>query len=158
MSEEAQKKRREARVNFFLSKGSNIFTENKLLKFAFATLFLMVMYQQISIPRAIESQRTIILMFSKQVEYVDCFHARREYVLVNLLKIIFIIKKSLYFHCFCGGDQIRYRSGKVPFGGTGHLQLPLHLAFQQFCCRFFQTFFGDRYRIHDGERIQQQNH
>ena len=60
MSEETQNKRREARVNYFLSKGSNIFTENKLLKFAFVALFLMVMYQQISIPRAIESQRTMI--------------------------------------------------------------------------------------------------
>tara|TARA_A200000159_G_scaffold106585_1_gene99260 strand:+ start:14617 stop:15210 length:594 start_codon:yes stop_codon:yes gene_type:complete len=80
MSEETQNKRREARVNYFLSKGSNIFTENKLLKFAFVALFLMVMYQQISIPRAIESQRTIILPTPNISYEVGRFSANDDYL------------------------------------------------------------------------------
>lgn len=89
MSEEAIiKTRREARVRHFLSQGSNIFTENKILKFGFVALGLMVMYQQISIPRMIESQRTVILP-SPNIRYeVGRFSANEDYLYDTSLSIL----------------------------------------------------------------------
>ena len=89
MSGEATlKNRREARVKHFLSKGSNIFTENKILKFGFVALGLMVMYQQISIPRMIESQRTIILPTPNIRYEIGRFSANEDYLHDTALTVL----------------------------------------------------------------------
>lgn len=80
--------KRQARINYFLSKNSNLFTENKLLKFAFTCLAIMVLYQQITIPRMIESQRTII-MPSIHIKYeVGRFSANDAYIFDTALSIL----------------------------------------------------------------------
>jgi conjugal transfer pilus assembly protein TraE len=88
MAESEQTKTRQARVNHFLSKNSNLFTENKVLKFGFICLCLMVTYQQISIPRMIESQRTIILP-SPNIKYeIGRFSANDAYIFDTALSIL----------------------------------------------------------------------
>ncbi|OES24213.1 TraE/TraK family type IV conjugative transfer system protein [Alteromonas macleodii] len=80
--------RKEKRVNYFLSKNSNLFTENKLLKFGFVALCLMVMYQQISIPRMIESQRTVILPSPSFKYEVGRFGANDAYIFDTALTVL----------------------------------------------------------------------
>lgn len=80
--------RREHRVNYFLSKNSNLFTENKLLKVGFIALGLMVMYQQISIPRMIESQRTVIMPSASTKYEVGRFSADDQYLYDTALTIL----------------------------------------------------------------------
>jgi conjugal transfer pilus assembly protein TraE len=88
MADSEQTKARQARVNHFLSKNSNLFTENKVLKFGFICLCLMVAYQQISIPRMIESQRTIILP-SPNIQYeIGRFSANDPYIFDTSLSIL----------------------------------------------------------------------
>jgi conjugal transfer pilus assembly protein TraE len=88
MSDTDVEKKRQVRVNHFLSKNSNLFTENKILKFGFITLGLMVAYQQISIPRMIESQRTII-MPSPHIKYeIGRFSANDAYIFDTALSIL----------------------------------------------------------------------
>jgi len=88
MAESEIEKKRQARVNHFLSKNSNLFTENKILKFGFICLCLIVTYQQISIPRMVESQRTII-MPSPHIKYeVGRFSANDAYIFDTALTIL----------------------------------------------------------------------
>jgi conjugal transfer pilus assembly protein TraE len=83
-----EKDKRQARVNHFLSKNSNLFTENKILKFGFVCLCLMVTYQQISIPRMIESQRTIILPSQSTTYEIGRFGANDAYIFDTALSIL----------------------------------------------------------------------
>lgn len=81
-------KKRQARVNYFVSKSSNLFTENKVLKFGFVCMCLIVAYQYISLPRMIEAQRTII-MPTPHIKYeIGRFSANDQYLFDTGLQVL----------------------------------------------------------------------